>query len=486
MQPAPPMRRLTLLAALALTGALGLAVPAAVPGVRAQTVAPPVEPEAESTFEQALAAFNAGDYGMAYRRFRLVYTGFPLHQKTTAAVFMAARSQLRAGETAAGADLLRDLLRQFPDSRYAADARTLLARLDARADAPRTFTVGVALPLGGSNTALTQAFFNGLRLAVDEHNAGTGSRARLVFRDTDGTAEGARTALEALREVDVVVGPLFSPEAIAAGEVAERNGTTLVAPLATDGRVAEGRRFVFQANPSLAVRGRTMARYAREELRADTFGVVYEPEAGGVSERLGRAFADEVQRGGGVLAFQTPLGSRSWSGLGTQTADADALRSLDALYLPVSGGNAEVDIRAALGALDRSGASPVVLGDAEWHNRPSARALADRFGVTYTNDFVVDDARPEVARFRERYRALAGRDLAAAPFTVQRLAFTGYDLARYLLDRLDGRGNRPLPDALRRADRYDGLGIRLDFDDANVNDALFIQRYRAGAIERLE
>jgi hypothetical protein len=48
-----------------------------------------------------------------------------------------------------------------------------------------------------------------------------------------------------------------------------------------------------------------------------------------------------------------------------------------------------------------------------------------------------------------------------------------------------GRG-RPSPEALRTPPRYNGLGIRIDFEPGtNVNRALFFHRYRDGAIELL-
>ena len=129
---------------------------------RAQNV--PENVEAESTFEQGVEAFRAGDYGMAYRRFRLVYQAYPFNRKTTAGVLMAAKARYRLGETEPAAEILREFVREYPTSGYAGDARALLARIDGAGAArgPQTVDVGIALPLGGANVALTQALFKQL------------------------------------------------------------------------------------------------------------------------------------------------------------------------------------------------------------------------------------------------------------------------------------------------------------------------------------
>lgn len=478
-----PMTRFALLALLAAPVLPVVTLEAAAQPVAAPVTTLPRIEEAETTFGQALEAFDAGDYGMAARRFALVYQQTPVHQKTTAAMVLAAASMLReGGQNDAATSVLREVLRQFPASRYADEARTLLARAQAPVRAPRTVhTLGIALPLTSQQGPLTQAFFNGLRLAVDAHNAAaqrdpSRSEVRMVFRDTRNEAASARLALDGLRSADVVLGPLFSDEALAAGAAAEALGVPLVVPLATDDRVAAGRRFVFQANPPLTERGKIIARHARQRLGLDTLGVAYDgrSEAG---QRLAAAFAAEGLRAGARVPVQAAL-ARGWSSL-VQTATPEALGGVEGLYLPVSGGNAEVDIRVALSALDRAALRPVVLGDAEWAGRAAARSNARAFRIVFANDFVLDEASADLADFRARYRALSGRSLEAASFTTQRLAVTGYDLGRYVLAALDARGSRPLADVLATRPAFDGLGIRLAFEGGRVNEGLVFQEYTA-------
>jgi ABC-type branched-subunit amino acid transport system substrate-binding protein len=94
------------------------------------------------------------------------------------------------------------------------------------------------------------------------------------------------------QEVDVIIGPVFSDEAIEAGAVSEEYGVPFFAPLATDDRVSEGRQYVFQANPSLSIRGRQMARFAVEDMELETIGIAVSMD-NPLSERMAERFQEE-------------------------------------------------------------------------------------------------------------------------------------------------------------------------------------------------
>lgn len=440
--------------------------------------------DAELAFEQALEAFEQADYGMAYRRFRLVYSAYPLNPKTTAALLMAARSQYRQGDYAGADATLSELIEGYPTSGYLDEARALqdfARRGMALADEQAAIRdLGVALPLTG-DPSLTQAMFTGIRLAVDEHNAGGSSSVRMVFRDTRSNASGAREAVSALaqEEVEVVIGPIFSDEARSAAEVAENAGLVLVAPLATEESVSEDRQYVFQANPTITERGRRIARYAIEERGLSNFGIVAELQDRD-SERMAEGFQDEALQLGAQVHFMKLLsGSRGWYSLPDEL-DPVLLEQIDALYLPISGSNAPALIQAALEDLAAINAHFILLGNKNWHDL-NVSEHASRFLTTYTNDFYIAELDAAVRSFLERYRDVTGREPAADE---SRLAFTGYDVARYLLQFV---GSGPsLPDVLREAPEYRGIATRIHFDGGNVNRALFVFGYRNNRVRLLE
>ena len=465
------MKRRTLLFLIAGLGVL--APTAAQPAAEAV----PRLAEAEAIFDQALGAFEEGDYGMAFRRFRFVYDNYPLHRKTTAATLMAGKALYRDGAYERAATLLDEFRRLYPTSRYLAEAdRTARLARQALAEGRQPpVNLGIALPLDSDDAAFTQALFNGIRLAVEAHNRSGARPVRMVFRDTDNTEPGARAAVTELAGgAPAIIGPLYSDEAQAAALAAERAGVVLVAPLATDEGVAAGRRFVFQANPTITSRGTLMARHAVRELGLRRFGIAAE-QGNLISERMAEGFQQEALRlGAEVRFFELLPNARAWSEL-TDRVGVDALGEVEAVYLPVSGRTAHQQIETVLDRLDRANVLPWVLGNSEYHDLPSPQQAAT-FGVLYTDDFRVDEGSGAVRAFEHNYRAVAGRD-------PDRLAYVGYDVTRFLLDVIS-RTDDPaaLAEALRTARRYDGLGMRIDFREDNANTALFFLRYQGNGV----
>ncbi len=444
----------------------------------------PVVEDAELLFRQGVKAFEEGDYGMAYRRFRLLNQIHELNRKTTAALLMAGKALYRDGQYERSIEVLTELQRTYPTSSYLEEARRTIDLAEQRLSgdaAGRVVALGIALPLNGQEQ-LTQALFNGIRLAVEEYNYRPDRQAtfRMVFRDTRNDRRRAGEAITALADegAEAVIGPLFSAEANAAGAAAEKAGVVLVAPLATDETVSGERRFVFQANPTMSVRGRRMAQVALEKWRLRTIGIL--AQSGETeSELMARAFRREASERGAEILFSEQLsGSRAWADLSARLP-TELLRRADALYIPLAGPNGAEAAQAAARSLESEAASLRILGNKLWHDvNPSG------FRTTYTTDFYINESRPQVAAFIESYRALSGREPRGEE---SRLAFAGYDVTRFLLEQLARPGGgQSLSDRLRAAPLFEGLSTRIHFDGGNVNQALFLLDDDGGRIRLVE
>lgn len=547
MVPQRPLAWSLVVAAALLVGA------GALPGHAQQPTAIPERPNAELLFDEGVAAFEDGRYEAAAERFRLA-AEYPLHRKTTAALMMSGKALLQLQRPAEAIDRLSVLLAEYPETSYRAQAEALLeqARLqqDAAAQAQDTLRVGVTLPMGGAQAPLSQALFNGLRLAVDGHNglrrryipprglapadtfrvydtaavhsdslADTdGSTtvatptdtvrvdslrivtektrrpswvAKMYFRATGATPQSAAAAVDSLVRldgVDVVVGPIRSAAAEPAGRRAEAAGVPLLAPIATDPSVSKGRTHVFQANPTIPDRGRIMARVAAQGLLLDRVGVVFE-RGSRLSTQMARGFREAARQYGLEVPLSLPLrGARDWSRLPTlieedSTLTDSLLSRAEALYLPVSGRGAAGKIQGALTGLRQVVPSARVLGNAEWHDLPFMEA-ASAATATYTNGFHVPMRRPASRRFVRQYRLLTGSPPDELSPDGRRLAYTGYDVARFLL-RTAGGSAQVTSRALRTAPPYEGVGMRIGFKGQNANQLLFVHRYRDQQVERL-
>ncbi|PSQ97871.1 MAG: hypothetical protein BRD55_00245 [Bacteroidetes bacterium SW_9_63_38] len=536
----------------------GLVVGVATVGAAQAQVQPrrdsiPRNPDAELMFEQGLSAFERGAYDQAAERFRLV-GDYSLNRKTTAALVMQGKALLRLGQHQKAVTALTTLLDRYPKTSYREEARNVLQAAQQRIKAGQTrvdtLHIGIVLPTADEYVGLTQAVFNGIRLAVDEHNglrrrfvpppglqASTDSFdvvntadvyddslaeaegrttvttttdtvrvdsmkvvteqrgrpdwvAKMHFRAVSGGKKSARAATDSLVTtdgVDIVLGPLFSRTARTAGGAAERARVPLIAPLATDGSVSKGRTHVFQANPTVPLRGRIMARFAAQSLLTKRASIIYE-KGNATSRQMAKGFRTAAKKHDLKVPFVLKLDNpRKWSQLPEAIQDDSTITdsmfaATEAFYLPVAGRNASGKIQDALTGMSRLNTEARILGNSYWHSL-TVKQEASAFTATYANDFNVQTGRPEVQDFMRRYRMLTGNTPDDLSVPGQRLAYTGYDITQFVLSGLSPAPPGPSPEDLRTEVAYEGLGIRIHFREENVNRAMFLQRYRNNRIE---
>ena len=455
----------------------------------AQPMDAPAIPAARTMFDSGLRSYQVGQYEAAVQSFRRTVDDFGYHQQTTAARLMIGKALYAAGDLQGAASAMTDFLRAYPKSRYVADARALRraaeSRLEALASVPEPTDMGIVLPMSAADVVFSQALFNGIRLAVDEHNAAQPTRpVRMVFRDTQGSERGAMAAVESLAgaDIELIIGPLYSEEAVAAGAAAERARVVLVAPLATEQRVSEGRRHVFQANPTFDQRGRTMARYAAGADPGRRVGVI--ARVGTFGATMAAAFQDEYERLGGAVPFVELLPNEgAWFRL--PEILGDSLEMVDALYLPVTGAKGPDAAAGALRGLDQllpegERSRIHVFGNTEWGQLDASRQRASQYGTVFTSDFHVDERSDAAQAFVRRYEALSGVE-------PERLAYAGYDITGMALAQLAvRRSEESLAETMRGARPYAGLGHRIYFGGGSVNEAMFILGFRDGRLVVVE
>ncbi len=479
------MKGLTSLPALVLIGWIALA-----PMAKAQPAGNliPTIGSAESVFSTAIQAYEDQDYSTAARLFGIVANTFDFHRKTTASLLMRGKSFYMNREYAQARQVLENLISTYPTSRYIKDAEeTILFATDGTdtsASDSQILRLGIALPLDIESSAFTQQLFNGIRMAVEDHNAasydslmGPTRKIKMIFEDTQNKQNVAQTAIRSLAEegVDAIIGPLFSNEAIAAASVAERERIVMITPLATDDAVSRGMRYTFQANPSIATRGRLMARFSVYGLGLNEIGIIKDNNE--ESLIMARAFKEELDSLDANLVFnQTVTNSRTWFRLLPDGISRDTLAKADAIYLPINGGNAANLIGGALTSLDRMGFGSRLrlLGNVEWHNI-SQVSLAGNYSTTYSNDFYVNPTDSTAILFAERYESQAGDEPS-------QFVYIGYDVATFLAQQLDRQvfESRPLEQLIHEAPLFVGYGNRLDFSKGNVNEAMFYHQYKDG------
>ena len=429
--------------------------------------------QAEAQFQSALIAFESEEYVAAYQAFMDVYDRVPVHSKTTAALLMAGKALYRSGDFAQSLSLLGEFHRSYSTSSYMEEVSQVMAyaRLELGKEALKSEAVriGVALPLTGVDPSLSQSLFRGIRLAVDLHNSRSPTMIQLVFRDTRSSSAGARAAISELvaEGVAAIIGPLFSEEVLAAARQAERAGVLMMAPLATDAGITRGRKFVFQANVVLEEQGAFMARAAAQELGLDRFGVVAQAGSA-VSMARARGFTEAAYRARADIEFNVLLeSSTDWLRL-PELIGPEQMAEVDGLYLSVHADSEQDIARIVEGVLTRLGrlnTRPHILGASAWHE-VDLDQFAQRLKVSYVDVFHVNELSNAARNFRQAYHMHNPRGMPS------RLDYTGYDVARFLLQHVEPGGD--LASSLRNAPRFDGVSTRIRFDEFQRNAALFL------------
>lgn len=332
----------------------------------------------------------------------------------------------------------------------------LAAGIACRQTPPAEFRIGLIGVFEG-----TMAFSSGepardgARLVVDELNAAGGitiggrrHRVVLIERETaprpDAAAIAAR-ALINLDSVDVIVGPQTSALAIAAGAVAEAAEVPMIAPMASNPRVTDGRRFVTRLAFRDEVQGAAIAAFAFDSLQVRRAAVLHDA-ASAYGRDITRLFTETFgARGGAVVAVET------FDADGPREHTAQLRRILaarpDAILLPsfIVHDSAQIRIARALGFRG------VFLGSDAW-DLITLQRREDALGSVVAANWDRRIARPELRRFVDAWEArYTERPRATAAAT--------YDAIKLLADAAEASGGRSggaLADSLRRPREWAG------------------------------
>jgi ABC-type branched-subunit amino acid transport system substrate-binding protein len=210
------------------------------------------------------------------------------------------RVQLHLHDWPRAEEAARELLQRWPGSRWDAEARAALDRLQ-RLTAVRPNVIGVAVPLSGPYKRWGEVILQGIGLAVGEV-----AGVKLAIRDTRGEPDGAATALEQLALDEgamVVVGGVANAEAERAAATAEELGVPFLSLSKQEG-VTEAGPYVFQHMLTASAQARALAELFMGRRGLKRFAILYPSVAYGAD--LASAFWDEVEaRGGEVRAAET-------------------------------------------------------------------------------------------------------------------------------------------------------------------------------------
>lgn len=332
---------------------------------------------------------------------------------------------------------------------------------DGTQAAERPIKVGHFASLTGDTATFGQSTDRGIRMAIEEINAGGGVLGRpieLISEDDRSITEEARSAAQKLIQRDQVVallGEVASSRSLAAAPEAQRARVPMITPASTNPRVTEVGDYVFRTCFIDPFQGAVMARFAYGELGARRVAILFDFKQDysvGLADFFRKTFREQ---GGEIVADE-----RYTSGDIEFRAQLTTIRAAnpDAVFVP--GYYTEVGLIAKQAR--ELGLDVPLLGGDGWD---SAKTLeiggAAVEGNYFSNHYAADSDNPKVRAFVEGYRKAHGEVPDA-------MAALGYDAAGILADALRRAGSTDgaaLRDAIAATRDYDGVTGSITIDE---------------------
>jgi branched-chain amino acid transport system substrate-binding protein len=352
-------------------------------------------------------------------------------------------------------------------------------KVDRGAADREDIVIGVGWPQASRDEGLS----TGVRLAMDEINAGggvLGRKLRVVSADdggsvTEGLAVAGRFAADP--QTVAVIGHRGSSVSVAAAAVYEKAGIVMLTPGSTAPRLTEsGYRYIFRMIPSDKRISERLVQYAASQGYRKV-AILY------TNDDYGRGLANAFEDRGKELGVDTVDRVDGYTDLGDLTRLVREWRTLgcDAVFV------AQVMPQAGvtLADLKRAGLDMPILGgdglDSEQLSNMTGNAAE---GTVVASIFDPTEGRDDAGNFIRKYKAKYGE-------IPGKWAAQGYDAANLLAEAMraaDSARPSDIAHALRQTRRWIGVTGSHSFDDSgDVTDKpIVLKQMTSGAFQYLK
>jgi branched-chain amino acid transport system substrate-binding protein len=268
-----------------------------------------------------------------------------------------------------------------------------------------------------------------------------------------------------------VLGPIFSDEVVAAADAFAGSNIKIFSPTATDNDLAHFDNNVYQANPSFAVRGKTMADFVFYNEKKLKMGVIN--SSTGYSQKLADAFITEYENLGGQVLTHQIYSANSIEITQQINQMLPFANSLEGIYAPISDKN---DATVILSSLVLDSLYLPMYGNQDWFlakGMETSTTLSNN--LVMTSDYFIDFKDQKFEDLSKKFFTETGNEM-------NRNVLYGYDAANYLLQILDETNNDPnkMAQFIYSGFSFKGIHNDLLFDDNHVNKILNFVRYKDG------
>ena len=357
----------------------------------------------------------------------------------------------------------------------------------------KVYNVGVILPTFNENDpdfTIPRNLYFGMLIAADEFNSrNTDQKVRLFFRNShehpDSSVAAFRDLVES-KQIDAVIGPLFSDPAISMAAIADELRIPMLPPLANSDYLNVDFDYVFQFNPTLETHGKMMARYAVEKLGLQNIAIMIEENDPGKPSAV--AFRNEAEQLGANITyfFEENFAIRGYDlteftevfTMDEELADSLGYVPSDAIYAPFSGQASTTMMNLLLNDLESMRNDLVILGTEPWEEATLTNFQHRFFEIYYSQPFSPFTEKNAYQFFYEDFENRFG-------INPDRFAMIGYDAASYLFLSLETAGNPEYTNkALQTLPEFEGVIMKVHFDGQKINQNVFITAMTEKARQR--
>jgi branched-chain amino acid transport system substrate-binding protein len=344
---------------------------------------------------------------------------FPSAKGTPELLYVLARIQFAAENLERASYYEEQLVQKFPqdplskDRLFKTEKETKSKPTSAHSGSVK---IGLLLPLSGDYKLFGDEVNDGIKIAFEEHNAASKTNIELSTADTKGDPITALIeAKKMIRDSNIwaFIGPVLSMPTIAVAGVADANKIPLISPTATEPRISEIGKYVFQLNPRKGELTYKLAAYSVKELGLKTFAIFYPRDEIGL-DKLREFSRGVIDNGGEIIAVEAYERD--------STDHQEALERIavlepqpQAIYIP---GKPKEIVQIAPQVRFVDLVETQIIGDEDWHDE-----FVIRMGESHVENAIFCDYIRSQSQLEEDFANNFERKYNRAP---EHMAFLGY------------------------------------------------------------
>ncbi|MCL2242092.1 MAG: penicillin-binding protein activator, partial [Chitinispirillia bacterium] len=431
--------------------------------------------------------------------------------------FFEIRKLETSGQSVRAKNSAEEFRAMYPRSRYIDQVKEFqnkFTKTQQQKGGAGPVQAGLLAPMTGEDAQIGQYILQGVKLAIDNHNARSHNHIKLIVYDTKGSAvETAKKSKELVTkdQAQLCIGPILSHTAAVSAAMFSGKDIVMITPTANEDGISSIDDNIFQMNVTIGAMARKLAKYALDNLNIREFAIIAPNTVFGYA--MADAFKDELAKRSievvheeyfqeGKHDFSQELrrlryklicrrleaisAERGEMRRVTQLTRSDSLRYADTtfavggLFMPLSEYEDVVKLAPQV-VFQRIRTQ--MLGTGRWDD---PRVPSE--GKRYVHDAIISIGTPhnqdseEWKKFSSAYRARFNSD-------ANRIAAMGYDAAQLVIKAVTETGGTDavkLRKAVAAVQDYSGLSGKVSFDpQTGANSEVLIMKVTENGLVRV-